>query len=115
MALLLSSLGSHPNLSIPAACGGHGEIQAAYRFFGKFKGDGSHSFYAPARDGRRAVEGPGLLLQGGRPCATGRPWKWPEFQPRLRIVAACHAASPNRRPLSSDVRCASSSFEFCGV
>jgi hypothetical protein len=33
MATLLSSLGSRPNLSIPAACGGHAEIQAAYRFF----------------------------------------------------------------------------------
>lgn len=39
MALLLSSLGSHPNLSIPAACGGHGEIQAAYRFFDNEKVD----------------------------------------------------------------------------
>jgi hypothetical protein len=33
MAVVLSALGNHPNLSIPAACGGHGEMQAAYRFF----------------------------------------------------------------------------------
>lgn len=32
-AQLLSTLGNHPNLSIPAACGGHAETQAAYRFF----------------------------------------------------------------------------------
>lgn len=32
-AMLLSAMGNHPNLSIPAACGGHAEMQAAYRFF----------------------------------------------------------------------------------
>src|SRR5262245_48631931 len=31
--ILLSSLGNHPNLSIPAACGGRAEMKAAYRFF----------------------------------------------------------------------------------
>jgi Transposase DNA-binding/Transposase Tn5 dimerisation domain len=31
--MLLSSLGSRPNLSIPAACLGRAEIKAAYRFF----------------------------------------------------------------------------------
>lgn len=30
---LLSALGNRPNLSIPAACGGHAEMKAAYRFF----------------------------------------------------------------------------------
>jgi hypothetical protein len=33
VAVLLTSLGSRPNLSIPAACGGRAETQAAYRFF----------------------------------------------------------------------------------
>jgi len=32
-AKLLTSLGNRPNVSIPAACGGHAETQAAYRFF----------------------------------------------------------------------------------
>jgi hypothetical protein len=32
-AILLSAMGNRPNLSIPAACGGHAETQAAYRFF----------------------------------------------------------------------------------
>ena len=32
-AILLSALGNRPNLSIPAACGGRAEMQAAYRFF----------------------------------------------------------------------------------
>jgi hypothetical protein len=31
--LLLSALGTRPNLSIPAACGGRAEMEAAYRFF----------------------------------------------------------------------------------
>ena len=32
-AMLLSSLGNRPNLSIPSACGGRAEMEAAYRFF----------------------------------------------------------------------------------
>src|SRR3954470_9347642 len=35
--LLLSALGERPNLSIPAACGGHAEMTAAYRFFDNAK------------------------------------------------------------------------------
>lgn len=31
--VLLSALGNRPNLSIPAACGGRAEMEAAYRFF----------------------------------------------------------------------------------
>jgi hypothetical protein len=34
---LLSALGSRPNLSIPAACGGRAEMEAADRFFGNAK------------------------------------------------------------------------------
>ena len=30
---VLSAMGNHPNLSIPAACGGRAEMEAAYRFF----------------------------------------------------------------------------------
>ncbi len=37
LALLLSTLGSRPNLSIPAACAGRAEMQAAYRFFDNAK------------------------------------------------------------------------------
>src|SRR5262245_22622264 len=33
VALVLSALGERPTLSIPAACGGHKETTAAYRFF----------------------------------------------------------------------------------
>jgi hypothetical protein len=33
LAILLSDLGTRPNLSIPAACGGRAEMKAAYRFF----------------------------------------------------------------------------------
>jgi len=31
--MVLTAMGEHPNLSIPAACRGHAEMQAAYRFF----------------------------------------------------------------------------------
>jgi hypothetical protein len=33
VTVLLSALGRQPNLSIPAACGGRAEMEAAYRFF----------------------------------------------------------------------------------
>jgi Transposase Tn5 dimerisation domain/Transposase DNA-binding len=33
MPQLLSALGNHPNISIPAACNGRAEMHAAYRFF----------------------------------------------------------------------------------
>lgn len=33
IAIVLSDLGNHPNASIPAACKGRAEMQAAYRFF----------------------------------------------------------------------------------
>lgn len=33
LELLLSALGERPNISIPAACGGRAEMEAAYRFF----------------------------------------------------------------------------------
>jgi hypothetical protein len=33
LELLLAALGKRPNLSIPAACGGRAEMEAAYRFF----------------------------------------------------------------------------------
>ena len=33
LQLVLSQLAAHPTASIPAACGGHAEMTAAYRFF----------------------------------------------------------------------------------
>ncbi len=46
--LLLEQLGEKPSLSIPAACGGHAETAAAYRFFDNDKTD-PHSILAPHR------------------------------------------------------------------
>jgi Transposase DNA-binding/Transposase Tn5 dimerisation domain len=37
VAKILTALGSRPNLSIPAACGGRAELEAAYRFFDNAK------------------------------------------------------------------------------
>ena len=34
---VLAQLGGHPTASIPAACGGHAEMTAAYRFFANEK------------------------------------------------------------------------------
>jgi hypothetical protein len=46
---LLSDLGSRPTLSIPAACGGHAELTAAYRFFDNDKAS-FDGILAPHRD-----------------------------------------------------------------
>src|SRR5438128_10914501 len=37
VAKILTALGNRPNLSIPAACGGRAEMEAAYRFFDNAK------------------------------------------------------------------------------
>jgi len=39
LQLVLSQLAAHPNASIPAACGGNAELNAAYRFFNNDKVD----------------------------------------------------------------------------
>src|SRR5215211_6552730 len=39
LQLILSQLAAHPTASIPAACGGHAETSAAYRFFDNDKVD----------------------------------------------------------------------------
>src|SRR5437773_571499 len=60
---LLSDLGCRPTLSIPAACGGHTEMTAAYRFFDNDKAS-FESILAPHRDAtlRRAQNEPVVLL-----------------------------------------------------
>jgi hypothetical protein len=42
MIEVLSQLGEHPTASIPAACGGHAEMTAAYRLFDNEKADFDH-------------------------------------------------------------------------
>jgi hypothetical protein len=49
LAKLLSDLGGRPTLSIPAACGGHTEMTAAYRFFDNDKASFA-GILAPHRD-----------------------------------------------------------------
>src|SRR5580658_1421140 len=39
MAVILSAVGNKPNLSIPSACKGRAEMEAAYRFFDNDKVD----------------------------------------------------------------------------
>jgi hypothetical protein len=63
VAMLLSAMGSRPTLSIPAACGGRAEMQAAYRFF-----DNDKAAFGPVlaphveRGQERVAEQPVALL-----------------------------------------------------
>src|SRR4051794_29710661 len=50
--LILSQLAGHPTASIPAACGGHAEMTAAYRFFDNDK-VGFDAVLKPHRDATR--------------------------------------------------------------
>ena len=63
LAMLLSDLGDRPTLSIPAACGGHAEMTAAYRFFNNKKATFDR-ILAPHRDAtfRRAENEAVVLL-----------------------------------------------------
>ena len=60
---VLSQLGSRPTASIPAACGGHAEMTAAYRLFDNDKADFDsvlHPHVAPTR--RRIAGQPAVIL-----------------------------------------------------
>lgn len=75
LELLLSALGRRPNLSIPAACGGRAEMEAAYRFF-----DNEKVTFAKvlephvAKTTERLAEQPvGLLVQDSSEIDLTRP------------------------------------------
>ena len=63
LATLLDQLGQHPQLSIPAACGGWAETMAAYRFFDNEKTT-FETILAPHRDAviERMKASPVILL-----------------------------------------------------
>lgn len=63
LALLLGQLGAHPQLSIPAACGGWKETMGAYRFFDNDKAT-FEKILAPHRDAtvERMKSSPVVLL-----------------------------------------------------
>lgn len=63
LALLLEQLGEHPQLSIPAACGGWKETMGAYRFFDNDKAT-FKKILAPHRDAtvERMKSSPVVLL-----------------------------------------------------
>lgn len=63
LAIILEQLGAHPQLSIPAACGGWAETLAAYRFFDNEKTD-FDAILAPHRDAtiERMKASPVVLL-----------------------------------------------------
>jgi hypothetical protein len=59
---LLSALGSRPNLSIPAACGGRAEMHAAYRFFDNDKVTFSKVLEPHVQRTRQRVAAQGIVL-----------------------------------------------------
>lgn len=73
--LLLDQLGSQPSLSIPAACGGRAEVEAAYRFFDNPRVD-EGAIMAPhiaATEGRIASESIVVIAQDTTEIDLTRP------------------------------------------
>jgi hypothetical protein len=61
-AILLSSLGNRPNLSIPSACGGRAEMVAAYRYFDNDKVTLTRLITPHARRTRQRMAGHPVVL-----------------------------------------------------
>lgn len=75
LEVILSALGNRPNLSIPAACGGRAEMEAAYRFFDNDKvtfDKGLESHIARSKE-RLAEQKVGLLVQDTSEVELARP------------------------------------------
>src|SRR5258706_2071043 len=108
-AILLSALGNHPNLSIPAACGGHAEMQAAYRFFDNDKVD-FHKVLAPHVDRtlqRMSSQKRVLLVQDSSEIELMRPQQQVQGVGQLDgsraglLLLAVHAYTPDGTPLGT--------------
>jgi len=108
-AILLSALGNHPNLSIPAACGGHAEMQAAYRFFDNDKVD-FQKVLAPHVDRtlqRMSSQKLVLLVQDSSEIELMRPQQQVQGVGQLDgsraglLLHAMHAYTPDGTPLGT--------------
>jgi Transposase DNA-binding/Transposase Tn5 dimerisation domain len=104
--LLLDQLGSQPSLSIPAACGGRADVEAAYRFFDNPRVD-EEAILAPhvrATEERIASESVVLVAQDTTEIDLTRPEQvvgGPLSDPR-RVGLLCHvqlAVTPSGIPL----------------
>jgi hypothetical protein len=96
--LLLEQLGSQPSLSIPAACGGRAEVEAAYRFFDNPRVD-EGAILAPhihATQGRIASESVVVIAQDTTEIDLTRPEQ----------VVGCPLSDPDRVGLLCHVQLA---------
>ena len=75
LAVVLSQLGDHPTASIPAACGGHAEMTAAYRLFDNDKAtfEGILEPHADATRQRMAQQAVVVLVQDTSEIDVTRP------------------------------------------
>jgi hypothetical protein len=104
--LLLDQLGGQPSLSIPAACGGRAEVEAAYRFFDNPRVDEGAilASHVHATEERIAAESVVLIAQDTTEIDLTRPEQvvgGPLSDPR-RVGLLCHvqlAVTPGGIPL----------------
>lgn len=107
---VLSLLGGHPEASIPAACGGHAELVAAYRLFGNPKAtmDSILRPHAEATRRRLAEQPLVLLVQDTTELDLTRPGQVVEGTGPLASAARrgvflhpLHAFTPDGTPLGT--------------
>jgi hypothetical protein len=106
---LLSALGSRPNLSIPAACRGRAEMQAAYRFFDNDKVTFTNVLEPHCQRTRErvAAQAVALLVQDTSEFDLTRPEKQVEGAGDLDgarrgfLLHALHAFTPEGTPLGT--------------
>ena len=109
VAVLLSELGSRPNLSIPAACKGRAEMEAAYRFFDNPKVSFQKVLAPPARQTleRMAAQETVLLVQDSSEIDLTRPGREVAGAGRLDqsrrgvLLHPLHAFTPDGTPLGT--------------
>jgi hypothetical protein len=106
---LLSALGSRPNLSIPAACGGRAEMHAAYRFFDNDKVTFAKVLEPHCQRTRQrvAAQAVALLVQDTTEMDLTRPEQQVEGTGELDgtrrgfLLHALHAFTPDGTPLGT--------------
>jgi hypothetical protein len=109
VAVLLSDLGNRPNLSIPAACKGRAQMQAAYRFFDNDKVSFEKVLAPHVRQSlaRMAGHETVLLVQGSTEIDLTRPEAEVAGAGRLDqsrrgvLLHPLHAFTPEGTPLGT--------------
>lgn len=109
MAVVLSELGTRPNLSIPAACKGRAETEAAYRFFDNGKVSFQKVLAPHVRRTRERMAGyeTVLLVQDSSEIDLTRPGQEVSGAGRLDhsrrglLLHALHAFTPDGTPLGT--------------